>query len=185
MKFELKKDEALVHDGRIVYFKNDKSLNNSEGDLYLTSERLVYYKVGLGKQALLGAFARPFSKGNVEELNISLKDIIKVTEKKQGLGKKWVFDTQDSIFGISFRSEPVLWMNKIIAAIRALGENVEGDEHAFVVKHSKAPNPAESVEMSSDDALEKLSSAKKKLELELITQEEYDAVKEQLSKFII
>lgn len=41
-----------------------------------------------------------------------------------------------------------------------------------------------SVEKSSDEALAELKRAKQKLELELITQEEYDKIKEELRKYI-
>lgn len=39
-------------------------------------------------------------------------------------------------------------------------------------------------ELSSDEAIEQLKRAKEKLELELITQEEYDKIKEELRKYI-
>ena len=67
-------------------------------------------------------------------------------------------------------------------------EAKEGDEGAIAfLKAADIPLPKgtpEPPEKTSDEAMEELERAKKKLDLELITQEEYNKIKEELKQFI-
>lgn len=101
--------------------------------MYLTNKRIVFYKVSFATRFLLGALSG-YTRGSVEELNIPIYEIIDVSEKRQGLGKKYVFNTERDKFSFIFKSEPDLWIKRIIGALRGLGKNVEGNEHAFKVK---------------------------------------------------
>ena len=57
-------------------------------------------------------------------------------------------------------------------------------ENEFVFKEPVIENDGLNEDMTSEEALTRLKKAKEKLDLQLITQEEYDKIKKELAKYI-
>ena len=110
---------------------------------------------GLG---ILKAIMKPALKTSLKKLanDPDVKAIYKGNKTKHG--KK----AQEMIDSLLDHPDPKM---------RALGEKY---------KNGEVEKPA----MTNDEALDKLKKAKEKLDLELITQEEYDKKKEELKQYI-
>ena len=161
-----------------------KSLFNSiQGTFYLTSKRFMFCKRSGLFNAAAGPLLMHLVKGKDLVFEINLEDLKSINSEKQGFGSKYIFTDKNEKYALQFMSEKSNWINTIIAAVKSSNPNVVIEQIGDSVKFEHK-EIVDSKSMDSDDALSELRKAKNKLELELISQEEYDIIKENLRKFI-
>lgn len=177
MNITLSNGEKLILDGKGVYYTS--AITAATGTAYLTSQRFIFNKVSMAKMGLLGGFAT-FTEGNVRVFDIQLTDIINIKRKKIALNTKYTFVTKDGKeYSIAFSSEHEHWITLILDTIKQYTSNtVTEEKEGFQIT---SPNDKK---LTSDEALAKLTAAKQKLDLGLISNSDYEQIKLQLRKFI-
>lgn len=113
---ELLKEEKVYLEGRAVNIK--KSFGVYQGTLYITSNRIVFYKRSGFLNFLLGPIFMHLSKGNVLVFEISLNDLKKINAENHGFGKKYAFhSSNDSFEYIQFYKNAENWLNTVKKAV--------------------------------------------------------------------
>ena len=182
---KLNNNENTFKEGAGVYLKS--TLNVIQGTILLTSKRFVFLKRSGLFNALAGPLLMHLAKGSHMVFEIELDKLKSIHSEKHGFGSKFIFtNIQDETYQIQFMSGKENWLHSIITAVRNYNSNINisqiGDNISFSLDTSiqTATN-----QMSSDDALDELKKAKDKFDLDLITQTEYESLKEELRKFIL
>lgn len=177
MNITLSNGEKLIQDGKGSYYTS--AVTAATGTAYLTSQRFIFNKVSMAKMGLLGAFAT-FTEGNVPVFDIPLADIQSIKRKKFALTTKYTFVTKGGKeYSIAFASGHEQWITSILDTIKQYTSNtVTEDNEGFQIT---SPNEKK---ISSDEALAKLTAAKQKLDLGLITDSEYENIKADLKQYI-
>jgi hypothetical protein len=127
----------------------------------------------------------------------SVGDTLKIGAPS-GVNGRFVYITRVDIVGtVSYPGTEAANTNAVIKKIRVGGNKRSGfkasfqtkgatsiDNYFFFLEDAIASGEIKSKGMTSDQALLELKKAKDKLELELITQEEYDKLKVEYAKYI-
>ena len=113
---ELLKDEKIYLEGRAVNIK--KGFGVYQGNLYITSERIAFYKRSGFLNFLLGPLLMHFSKGNILVFEIVLNDLKKINAENHGLGKKYAFHSSNGDFEyIQFYQNAQNWLDTVKKAV--------------------------------------------------------------------
>lgn len=133
----------------------------------------------MAKMGLFGAFAT-FTEGNVPVFDIPLTDILNIKRKKLPLVTKYTFVTKDGKeYSVAFACGHEQWITLILDTIKQYTSNtVTEDNEGFQIT---SPNDKK---LTSDEALAKLTAAKQKLDLGLISSSEYEELKTELKQYI-
>lgn len=158
------------------------------------------YSQSVNYSDLLTAEKRPKGKMQTYISNsgdaYSLGDTLTIGKPSGSNGKFIYVSLQNTVAGIVEMNGDYVNHKIMIKDIRVLGSkgamrvkmSAKGGNkmnvYYFYFEEAMANNEILGKGMSSSEALEKLKLAKSKLELELITKEEYDKIKDELSKYI-
>ncbi len=180
----LENNEASFMEGSGVYMKS--TFNVHQGTFCLTSERFIFLKRSGLFNAVAGPLLMHLAKGSKPVFEIEHSNLKSIHSEKQGFGSKLIFTTtQDEKFALQFNTNKEKWLMSIQDAVKNYNPMIKvskiGENYTFSLDQTTV---TKSSEKSSDEALSELKKAKDKFDLELITQEEYNKIKEDLRKFI-
>lgn len=168
MDINLNQGEKILREYRTSFW-NVKSpagrLSAQSGTVVITNQRFLLYKVSTLKKVLFGALSLLFG-GSVLVAELVIAEISDMKETRPvGMAYNYIITTTNGLcYGI--------------AADSKTGELIKQTVTSAKVTLKVNSN------LTSDEALAKMKKAKEKLELGIITQLEYDALKSELSKFI-
>ena len=181
-------EELALRDGGAVYLKS--LLNINQGTAYLTTKRFLFGKRSGLFNALAGPLLMHLKKGGNIVFEIEFTNIKSIVKGKHGIGSKYIFtNLSGQEYAVQFNKGKTGqdgWLNSICRAAENSGNNIKAnrveDRIDFkVVKPVEVPVE----KLKSQDAMTKLKAAKEKLDLELITQSQYDALKKELAPLIV
>jgi hypothetical protein len=177
-------NENTFMEGAGVYLKSTFSV--IQGTICLTSKRFTFCKRSGIFDAVAGPLLMHLKKGNEMVFEIELDKIKSIHSEKHGFGSKFIFtNDKNEEFPLQFISGKEKWLQSIIDAVKNYNPNIKisqiGDNISFSTAEAVQSNTNNK---SSDEALAELKRAKDKFDLGLITQAEYEIIKEQLRKLI-
>jgi hypothetical protein len=179
----LDNNEQTFMEGAGVYMKSTFSV--IQGTFFLTSKRFAFCKRSGLFNAVAGPLLMHLAKGSELVFEIKLSEIKSIHSEKQGFGSKFIFtNIQNEKYALQFTTNKEKWIVSIQDAVKNNNPNIKvtqiGESYSFLID----TNQVKSKDKTSDDALTELKKAKDKFDLELITKEEYEKIKEELRKFI-
>jgi hypothetical protein len=180
----LDNNENTFMEGAGVYLKSN--FNVIQGTILLTSKRFFFLKRSGLFNAIAGPLLMHLAKGSKMVFEIELSKLKSIHSEKHGFGSKFIFtNNQDETFPLQFVSGKEKWLQSIIDAVRNCNSNIKisqiGDNINFMLDTTIQTTTNQK---SSDEALTELKKAKDKFDLGLITQTQYESLKEDLRKFI-
>lgn len=183
-KQNLQNDEIIFLEGAGVYLKTN--FNVIQGTFFLTSNKFIFCKRSGLLNAVTGPLLMHLVKGSNMVFEIELSKIKSINSEKHGFGSKFIFsNAHGEKFALQFMSNKEKWLQSIQDAIKKHNPMITvskiGDNYSFSLDEQKVDITNQK---TSDEALSELKRAKDKFDLELITKEEYEKVKEELRKFI-
>lgn len=174
--------ENTFKEGSGVYIKS--LFNSIQGTFYITSERFMFCKRSGLFNAAAGPLLMHLVKGKDLVFEIKLKDLKSINSEKQGFGSKYIFTNTIEKFALQFNSDKAGWINAVTMAVKNAYPNVIIEQIGDSVKFDYT-NSTSDGKCTEINALSELKKAKEKLDLELITQGEYDKIKDEIRRFIV
>ncbi len=180
----LDNNENTFMEGAGVYLKS--TFNVIQGTIFLTSKRFVFCKRSGLFNAVAGPLLMHLAKGSHMVFEIELSKLNSIHSEKHGFGSKYIFtNNQGETFPLQFMTGKEKWLQSIIDAVRNHNPNVKINQIGDNINFSlNTTIQSTTNQKSSDDALSELKKAKDKFDLGLITQNEYESLREELKKFI-